>query len=96
MVAKSSRSILHDVAGEEADEIARRLCEAVAGLESQAAGRHVVTISVGVASTDHVALDATALLAAADAALYQAKNEGRNRIAHFAGGDPKDAFSRAA
>jgi diguanylate cyclase (GGDEF)-like protein len=39
-----------------------------------------VTISLGVASTDAVGTEANALLEAADAALYRAKENGRNRV----------------
>jgi diguanylate cyclase (GGDEF)-like protein len=40
-----------------------------------------VTVSVGVASTDAVGYDEAALMRAADAALYEAKAGGRNRVA---------------
>ena len=44
------------------------------------AGRHVqVTVSIGVAALDQVGSELTTLLAAADAALYQAKQAGRNK-----------------
>jgi diguanylate cyclase (GGDEF)-like protein len=39
-----------------------------------------VTVSVGVAASSRQAQDAAALLAAADAALYRAKREGRRRV----------------
>lgn len=38
------------------------------------------TVSIGVADSTHVGLDFTALVAAADAALYSAKEHGRNRV----------------
>ena len=46
--------------------------EAVAGLP--------ITMSFGVAGSESDAFDATALMAAADAALYEAKAEGRDRV----------------
>lgn len=39
-----------------------------------------ITASIGVSATDIVQADAASLVAAADYALYQAKNEGRNRF----------------
>jgi diguanylate cyclase (GGDEF)-like protein len=43
--------------------------------------RAEITVSVGVASCPEQAIDAEALFAAADQALYRAKEDGRNRIA---------------
>lgn len=64
-----------------AEEIAERIR---AGLEAQPIeyqGRHVrVTSSIGVATYPDDGLDPDALLAKADAALYEAKRSGRNRI----------------
>jgi two-component system, cell cycle response regulator len=39
-----------------------------------------VTLSIGVAATDGVPSTFDALLARADAALYEAKRQGRNRV----------------
>lgn len=60
-----------DAAG--AAGLAQRLCHTVAGTQG-------LTISIGVALVDATAESAEAALARADAALYQAKNEGRNRV----------------
>jgi len=47
----------------------------------QVAGKAVrVTVSIGVASVDYGADSVSALMRRADAALYQAKNSGRNRV----------------
>lgn len=43
-----------------------------------------ITVSIGVAGVD-AGFDMSRLLAAADTALYQAKNEGRNRVVYAAG-----------
>ena len=39
-----------------------------------------ITVSIGVAAAESEATDAMALLIRADAALYQAKERGRNRV----------------
>ena len=63
-------------------EVAERCRRAVAERPATIGDRHVaVTVSVGVASTHAIGFDELALIQAADAALYQAKAEGRNRVA---------------
>ena len=57
----------------DATELGRRLCDAVA---THCRG---VTVSVGVTSSTPERRDAQALVASADAALYRAKRNGRNR-----------------
>ena len=52
------------------------------GVETEPFEKGSVTISVGVAGMTADLLDMNALIRAADAALYQAKRAGRNRIAH--------------
>src|SRR5215475_790138 len=65
--------------------VAERLRAHIAGLsipvddEDESAGRVRLTISVGVASLDGESRELTDLLAAADAALYHAKETGRNK-----------------
>jgi HD-GYP domain-containing protein (c-di-GMP phosphodiesterase class II) len=63
------------------DELQRRLAEAEFGAIPE-----VVTFSCGIASCPKHALDAAALKTCADLALYQSKNEGRNRFCVF---DPR-------
>lgn len=60
-----------------AEEIARRFAEAAARSEGLAIP---ATVSIGVAEARGQEADLTALLAAADRALYRAKMAGRNRI----------------
>jgi two-component system, cell cycle response regulator len=68
--------------GHRGESLYERLRAAVAGAEiSTNAGKISLTVSIGVApATGQSTVDA--LLAAADAALYQAKAEGRNRVAY--------------
>ena len=73
--------ILPGAGATEAQRVAERVRAAVAahdfaGASSQPAGR--VTVSAGVAS--HEGPEAARLMAAADAALYRAKREGRDRV----------------
>jgi diguanylate cyclase (GGDEF)-like protein len=65
--------------------IANDICLLAERLEPNYGGRRLlITVSIGVASTDKIPDgDVDALLAAADAALYEAKNQGRNRVRAF-------------
>ncbi len=79
--------ILVDNAGDRpATFVAERLRRAVASLElphaTSSVGSHV-TVSLGAATViPQHDLTPTALIAAADAALYRSKTEGRNRVSH--------------
>jgi len=75
--------ILPGTTGEAALTVANKIRNAVAELGlSSPTRRGIVTVSIGVASTEQAATsDATRLLADADAALYRAKQDGRNRVA---------------
>jgi diguanylate cyclase (GGDEF)-like protein len=68
-----------------AHAIARDICLRVERLEPTYGGQSLsITVSIGVAATDElVDGDVNALLTAADAALYQAKDLGRNRVQAF-------------
>jgi len=64
-----------------ASDAAERARDAVAaGLVASNGERLPVTLSLGVACTTAVGLDAMALLHSADEALYRAKTRGRNRV----------------
>jgi diguanylate cyclase (GGDEF)-like protein len=67
--------------GETATRVAEKIRVAVGHAPVElGAGRLIhVTVSIGVASTDHVGYDGTALLRLADRALYRAKQAGRNQ-----------------
>jgi two-component system cell cycle response regulator len=63
-----------------AEALAKRLVAAVASKPFEYGGQQIpVTISVG-AAVDHGRNEAQALIAAADAAMYEAKRSGRNRV----------------
>jgi diguanylate cyclase (GGDEF)-like protein len=60
---------------------AERLREAVATTRfTTVEQEHRMTISIGLAHLDAARADRSALMRAADAALYQAKDAGRNRV----------------
>ena len=81
--------LLPGTAPEEACRIAERLRRGVGGVRVLAAGATVgVTISIGVAALGRHGRDLFELLAAADLALYRAKNTGRDRVCLY---DPADA-----
>jgi diguanylate cyclase (GGDEF)-like protein len=76
--------LLPDTAIEGAEQVARRIMANIQALEiahddSPVAPR--VTVSLGIAHVgNETQMEAEALLKLADQALYQAKNQGRNRI----------------
>jgi diguanylate cyclase (GGDEF)-like protein len=77
--------LLLDTTATQAAAIARRLCDAVAALAVPAVGgtdeaMAQVTMSIGVAAMDDPACDLDDLVAAADHALYKAKEGGRNTV----------------
>jgi diguanylate cyclase (GGDEF)-like protein len=74
-------SLLPDTAREDALWLAERLRSAVEATSHTAAERPLIaTASVGVAISDNASFDLSALLDAADGALYRAKALGRNRV----------------
>lgn len=81
--------ILPDTALKVATERAENIRAKIGGLRVMREGRNIgpVTASIGVAIFPDHANDAEGLLRAADAALYRAKREGRNRVAVAAPGD---------
>ena len=70
--------LLSGKGAEEATQLAERIRERVAE-EEFTAGR--ITISAGIAEFPHHGHTAEAVISSADEALYQAKREGRNRVA---------------
>ncbi len=73
--------LLPSTTEEEARVLADRLCQAYAALTMEFGGEVLhSTISIGVADSNQVGLEFSALVTAADKALYHAKQEGRNRV----------------
>jgi diguanylate cyclase (GGDEF)-like protein len=73
--------LLPNTGPEAAAELGERLRSAVESETCSSRGRSLnVTVSVGVASYDHDLLDLDGMLRIADRAMYQAKNQGRNRV----------------
>jgi diguanylate cyclase (GGDEF)-like protein len=65
----------------QAVEVAERIREQIGAMSGEELGvNERVTVSIGVAVADSHITDPTSLLEAADAALYQAKRDGRNRV----------------
>jgi diguanylate cyclase (GGDEF)-like protein len=72
--------LLHEMGAEDAREAAERLRNAVAATTVECdQSRISPTVSIGIAQTSRP-VDGSAFVAAADAALYEAKNSGRNRV----------------
>src|SRR5216684_8046926 len=66
-----------------AEALANRILAAVREMRVEHAGRTIlVTVSIGVA-VDGTLPDVNALIAAADAAMYEAKRQGRDRLASY-------------
>lgn len=73
--------VLRRANAEQALEVAERIRQAIAGIPPRELGtRDPISVSVGVAVSGSNDGDVAALLASADAALYRAKREGRNRV----------------
>ena len=81
-------SVMPETGVAEALACAERMRKAVAGIRLETpAGTLACTISIGVAELGPYRADFDALLGAADAALYQAKSGGRDRVALAPHGD---------
>ena len=91
--------LLDDADNAAAEQAADRLRRAIGAIRVPADGQQLaVTVSVGIAVTSH-APDASDWIETADAALYQAKRDGRNRVVvryHERGSSPSAAASATA
>lgn len=78
-----------------AEQLAQRIVMRTAALRV-AVGKTPValTVSIGVATRDATTASADSLIACADAAQYQAKADGRNRVVVYRPERPADAFAR--
>lgn len=76
-------AVIVEAGGEDALEVARRLCGIVADalIISPGAGRVQVTVSIGISQLNGRNIDLKSLLHEADQAMYNAKQAGRNRLA---------------
>ena len=77
--------VLTETSGRSALVLAERVRERIAGLPFQVRGQAIsVTASLGIASSDdfarHAEVEVLPLISLADAALYRAKKDGRNRV----------------
>jgi diguanylate cyclase (GGDEF)-like protein len=77
-----------------AERIRSRTEATLVALEGGGVGR--ISVSAGIAITSAAGLDRQALVAAADRALYEAKQAGRNRVVFNSVSTPPDPMSRAA
>ena len=74
--------VLRRASPEQAVAVAERIRRQIAAIPPSALGTHEpVSVSIGVAVARDTETDTQALLADADAALYRAKRDGRNRVA---------------
>jgi diguanylate cyclase (GGDEF)-like protein len=73
--------LLPDSNAQNGIQTAQRIRKMVRDLEIETSGENVtVTVSIGVSSYPQYGQDADAVICAADAALYQAKSNGRNQV----------------
>lgn len=85
--------LLPDGSAQVAQAVAQRICDACAAHTTtlEDGTSLVSTVSIGVTHAPHVPTTLDAFLLAADAALYRAKQSGRNRV--VLGGEPSSAAS---
>ncbi len=76
-------------------EVAERLRLAIKQIRVPDGGR-AITASLGLAECSHALLDGRELVAAADAALYEAKRQGRDRVVGHTPAAPEEANSSPA
>jgi len=84
--------IMPSLDAEGAQRRAEQICEQVRALRVEHQGQRIgdVTISIGVAIFPGHGGTADELIRAADAALYEAKSAGRDRVQLYAGASPPD------
>lgn len=77
--------ILHNSSREDALQVAERICKNVKRSADGLTAFMKVTVSVGAAVLDEECMDPKMLLEAADKSLYEAKRQGKNRVAILSG-----------
>jgi two-component system cell cycle response regulator len=89
--------ILQEIGSQEIAAYAERIRAAVAavGIEVAGAGRKGVTVSIGAAASQGGDLEAHEFIRRSDAALYRAKEGGRNRVVVWGGPAEERAASPA-
>jgi diguanylate cyclase (GGDEF)-like protein len=87
--------VLPDTEEEAAAAVAERIRVATAGIAVEASGEPIaVTTSIGVSADRRASIEE--LFAAADTALYRAKENGRDRIEFAPAAAAREGYSRAA
>ena len=87
-------ALLPETGEHDARQVAQRVVSALASEPLELAGiRHICTVSAGTACSQDGSLDLDVLIAAADRALYAAKQGGRNRVEVVSASGPRLAMA---